>query len=204
MKQLRSYINIRKGKSTIEATNDTIYKIVKAELDRLGHDADLNHIDVSRVTDMYSLFSCTNMDFGTKYKDMNPDVSGWDVSNVQNMTRMFKECSNFNCDLSQWDVSNVENMRCMFYRCRNFNQSLSEWIVSKVEDMNAMFCYCDKFNQDLSQWDVSNVKDMKYMFYYCEKLNQDFSKWDVSNVESILNMFEGCTIKEEFKPKFKK
>ena len=202
MRLITEYLSTKVAQTKIKATNDTIYQIVKGELDKLGHDADLNHIDMSGVTDMSYLFSIGLSFLGQKYKDMNPDVSRWDVSNVQNMTRMFKECSNFNCDLSQWDVSNVENMRCMFYRCRNFNQSLSEWIVSKVEDMNAMFCYCDKFNQDLSQWDVSNVKDMKYMFYECEKFNQDISRWDVGNVEDITCIFEDCPIKEEFKPKF--
>ena len=41
------------------------------------------------------------------------------------------------------------------------------------------------------------------MFYGCESFNQDISKWDVSNVMFIYYMFKGCSIKEEYKPKFK-
>lgn len=42
---------------TIKATNQTIHSIVKDELQRLGLAADLNHIDVSEVTDMSFMFS---------------------------------------------------------------------------------------------------------------------------------------------------
>ena len=40
----------------IIATDDTIDQIVKDEIKRLGNNADLNHIDVSQVTNMDSLF----------------------------------------------------------------------------------------------------------------------------------------------------
>ena len=52
MKHLFEYIDIHKAKSTIKATDDTIGKIVNDQLDLLGDDADLNHIDTSNVTNM--------------------------------------------------------------------------------------------------------------------------------------------------------
>ena len=42
------------------------------------------------------------------------DISGWDVSNVTNMEKMFNRAESFNGDLSKWNVSNVTNMRDMF------------------------------------------------------------------------------------------
>jgi len=42
------------------------------------------------------------------------DISEWDVSNVQNMFRMFLRAYSFNGDLSSWDVSAVTNMHAMF------------------------------------------------------------------------------------------
>ena len=65
---------------TIIATNETIKDIVKSEIARLGNNADLNHIDVSQVTDMSYLF---------KGSEFNGDISKWDVSNVTNMECMF-------------------------------------------------------------------------------------------------------------------
>ena len=45
------------------------------------------------------------------------DLSGWDVSNVTDMSGMFCYCENLNQDLSSWDVSSVENMGAMFDYC---------------------------------------------------------------------------------------
>jgi hypothetical protein len=43
---------------------------------------------------------------------------------------------------------------------------------------------------------------MNYMF--CDSIfHQDISKWNVKNVTHHNNMFDGCSIKEEYKPKFK-
>ena len=45
------------AEATIKATDETIHDIVRSEIERLGDEADLNHIDVSEVTDMEDLFS---------------------------------------------------------------------------------------------------------------------------------------------------
>ena len=119
MKQLRNYINIRKRKSTIKATDETIHQIVLDEIDRLGLDADLNHIDVSEVTNMNSLFSRAaydNFDL-KKYEGLNPDITLWNVSNVEIMNYMFYGCDKFNHDISGWDVRNVKYKDFMFYGC---------------------------------------------------------------------------------------
>ena len=51
------------------------------------------------------------------------DISLWDVSNVQNMKRMFYR-SQFNGDISRWDVSNVKDMSYMFNK-----GDISRWAV---------------------------------------------------------------------------
>ena len=126
----------------IHATDDTIKKIVKNELDKLGHDADLNHIDVSKVTNMNSLFSCHPDDLGPTYNDLNPNISEWDVSKVIDMQFMFQECKSFNQDLSQWNVSKVEYMSSMFKKCESFNQDLSRWNIQNVKYHYSMFYKC--------------------------------------------------------------
>jgi len=85
---------------TIKATDSTIHQIVKDEIARLGVNADLNHIDVSDVTDMSYMFldSC-----------FNGDISKWDVSNVKNMRGMFSG-SQFNGDISQWKIREDANL----------------------------------------------------------------------------------------------
>ena len=136
----------------IVANNGNIESIVKSEIKRLGNEADLNHIDVSGVTDMWWLF---------KDLQFNGDISKWDVSNVVDMNGMFRN-SKFNQDISNWNVGNVKNMWGMFYNSQ-FNQDISKWDVSNVKSMRGMF-YESKFNQDISNWDVGNVEDMYSMF----------------------------------------
>lgn len=120
MINIYEYLLGKKNKSLnmIHATDDTIRDIVKNELDKLGHTADLNHIDTRDVTKMNHLFSCANNAYANlnkDYIDLNPNISEWDVRNVVTMKSMFHCCEKFNCDISNWDVRNVIDMRQMFW-----------------------------------------------------------------------------------------
>ena len=122
------------------ANDDNIQKLVESEIRRLGLNADLNHIDVSRVTSMTRLFDRSNF---------NGDISKWNVSSVENMGSMFYG-SMFNGDISKWDVSNVINMWEMFSFSK-FNGDISKWNISKVGNTGIMFFESD-FKGDISDW----------------------------------------------------
>ena len=125
----------------IKATDKNIKDKVKQEIEKLGTNADLNHIDVSAVTDMSFIFY---------ENEFHGDVSKWDVSNVTDMNYMFAT-SEFNGDISNWNVSNVKNMNSMFYES-GFNQDISNWDVSNVRDMSSMFVgssFSGIFNKEL-------------------------------------------------------
>lgn len=172
----------------IIATNETIKSIVYSEIDRLGNKADLNHIDVSQVTDMHSLFTTWNY----QTLDFNGDISRWDVSKVENMHQMFLRAK-FNGDISQWDVSKVKNMHQMFYDSK-FNGDISKWDVSNIHDMYSMFSQ-SRFNQDISRWNVSNVKNMSSMFAN-SKFDGDVSEWNPPDDCNASSMFNGCRVVE--------
>lgn len=112
---------------TSEELKELIYKLI----DERGEDADLNDIDVSKITDMSKMF------YESKFTG---DISGWDVSNVTNMRWMFS-FSIFNGDISDWDVSKVENFRYTFYNSE-FNGDISNWNINNVIDMENMFTNC--------------------------------------------------------------
>jgi len=65
----------------VKATDENIKEIVNSEIERLGNTADLNHIDVSRVTNMRSMFEDS---------PFNGDISKWDVSRVTDVDSMYK------------------------------------------------------------------------------------------------------------------
>lgn len=116
------------GEPEIKATDENIKEVVQQEIKRLGNDADLNHIDVSEVTNMKGLFS------GSKF---NGDISQWNVSKVEDMRSMFKG-SEFNGDISKWNVSKVKNMSYMFDESK-FNGDVSKWDFSNPRDLSWMF-----------------------------------------------------------------
>ena len=185
-----------------------------------------NNVDKEKIIRKYG--HITHWKFSSKIRSFeklfydkvsfNENLSGWNVSNITNMSQMFYGCvsflglgletwntywlsNTFNmfrychsliCDLSRWNVSNLNFAKCMFNGCSNFNSDLSRWQFKHLEHTNFMFYDCENFNSDLSGWDVSKVKVMNDMFVGCKNLTSDFSSWNISNVFDMRNMFDGC------------
>ena len=119
-------------------TKDELKKMIKLEIMYNGNKCSLNHIDVSKITDMSYLF------FESEF---NGDISKWDVSNVTNMCGMFWSAK-FDGDISNWNVSNVTDMSSMFQRSRftGKNGDISKWDVSSVTKMTKMITDCSLQN----------------------------------------------------------
>ena len=171
----------------------------------------LSKVVTTLITDMSDLFgngptSNSEEAFYIYFNKFNPDISSWDVSNVTDMSRMFKrkgtndigeyyeresiEFGVFNNDISKWDVSNVTGMSGMFFGCSVFAQDISSWDVSKVTDMSQMFV--SSKIQDIGSWDVGNVTNMSAMFAYSYyNIQLEFENWDVSKVTNMSGMFWG-------------
>ena len=128
-------------KQTIIATDkEHLQQLIENEIKTHGNNCDLNHIDVSNVTNMSYMF--TNSQF-------NGDISNWNVSNVTDMSIMFYY-SQFNGDISNWNVSNVTNMSYMFKDC----PAIKPWWDIEDYDLRQIainnFNLMNKLNTDLS------------------------------------------------------
>jgi len=146
------------------------------------------------AADNPDLSNVTDMSAMFRYAtSFNSDISNWDVSNVTDMSYMFSYASAFNQNIGSWDVSNVIYMREMFWGATSFNQDIGSWDVSNVTDMWKMFLQASAFNQDIGSWDVSNVTNMLGMFLQASAFNQDIGSWDVSNVTDMGGMFAGAS-----------
>ena len=104
------------------------------------------------------------------------------------MHGMFIEALNFNVDLSGWDVSNVWDLGRMFESCP-FNQDIGSWNLESAISTQKMFMNNSAFNQDISNWDVSDVTNMHMMFNGASSFDQDISNWDVAGVTVFFDMF---------------
>ena len=181
-------------------TRDELRNLIDEYIAKEGTDCDLNHIDISLVTDMSELFSesyfngdisqwnvahVNNMHAMFENSPFQGDISRWDVSNVTDMSHMFSG-STFLGDISTWNVSKVQTMAHMWMMSK-FQGDLSRWDTSAVQDMHHMF-FSSVFHGDISRWDVSNVTDMSYMFSR-SLFNQDISKWNTKSVTTMESMF---------------
>ena len=140
----------------IYTNNLTLWRDVRTEISKLGKDANINYMDVSGITNMYSLF------YGTGFCG---DVSLWNVGNVRIMENMFAH-TKFNGDLSLWDTKRLKNATGMF-RNSSFNSDISEWNVSNLRYMDMMFANTP-FNHDISGWQLHKPIDMSNMFWGCD------------------------------------
>ena len=52
------------------------------------------------------------------------NINTWNVQNITDMSKLFKNYHQFNDNINNWNVSNVTNMQYMFSYCFKFNQAL--------------------------------------------------------------------------------
>ena len=177
---------------------------------------DGTNLDTSNTTSFRTTFiNCSSM---TSFDN----VSGWDMSKVEDTYKMFSGCGSLErLDGSNWNLVNVKDTNNMFLDCKKLQYIESEsWNLSKVTNASYMFRNCNALvsvdtsnfdmssctncdrmfgncwalsDIDVSEWKMNAVKKTDFMFYDCRNLNNlNTEKWVLNNVESAPSMFYNC------------
>lgn len=97
-----------KNEKIIALNTGHLAQLIEKEIALHGSHCELNNIDVSKITNMSSLFQ------GSTF---NGDISKWNVSNVVCINEAFVS-SKFSGDISEWRLINVDNIEDMFQHCK--------------------------------------------------------------------------------------
>ena len=136
----------------------------------------------------YSRFTTTSF---------NQDLSGWDVSNVNSFSAMFRGCqqmsaANFTA-LNSWNVTSVcTNMSEMFAEVGPLMSGFNPvgWDVSNVTAFSKTFYQClDLNSSNITSWNVGSSTYFGEMFSFCVLFNQNLGSWNVSSGTNFLDMF---------------
>ena len=148
----------------------------------------VNLVSVPNTTEGIESVTVMHMMF-LRASSFNCDITGWDTSNVGDMSFMFNGASSFNQPIGNWNTSNVYGLSGMFKDAKSFNQPIGNWDTSNVSGMLRTFLSAKSFNQDISGWDTSKVRTMYSMFSGASAFNQDIGGWDTSSVTDMDGMF---------------
>ena len=139
------------------------------------------------ISDNTNISSAEGMFFGNSAESL--DLSMFDASSIEDMTRMFAWISATSIDLTNFDTSSSNNMHVMFIGLPATSLDVSSFDTSNVTDMYGMFWGSAVEHHDLTNFDTSNVTDMVTMFYDTTGTSVDLSSFDTSSVEDMYHMF---------------
>lgn len=119
MKSLQQYVTeklkVSNANIVVPSNVEELDEAIIEAIEENGLNCDLNHIDVSSITDMSYLFGHRKYASKIQVKEFTPKGS----------TESMKDFTKFNGDISKWNVSNVKDMSSMFYQSE-FNGDLSK------------------------------------------------------------------------------
>lgn len=202
--------------SNTATTLDNMFSIAYWAAEEYLTTADFSHTDLSRTTNMESMFqNCKHLEtcvfgevntpelkniknmFKYCYELRSVDIASLQTDKVTDMSSLFFNCSSLErLDLTGFMTNSVTDMSNMFYSCRKLETlDLSSFETSNVTNMNSMFCSCNSLKDiDLTSFNTVKAKDMGGIFQICESLESlDLRNFNTSNTENMGGMFARCT-----------
>ncbi|WP_156286331.1 BspA family leucine-rich repeat surface protein [Oceanivirga salmonicida] len=152
---------------------------------------DVSKWDTHNVKTMHRMF------FGTekatlRKADGKSMTTGWNVSNVTDMSLMFYDAKVADPEIGTWNALSLEKANSMFQNAPKAKLENSAGFRSpNLKNANSMFLNAVMANPDTTDWTMGNVEDMASMFDGAKNANPNVSKWDTHNVKTMHRMFLG-------------
>ena len=151
---------------------------------------DMSDWDVKQLTDLDNTWrGCSSL--------VSVNLKGWSTASLNSMFCAFEGCTRLTGieGVGELDVSLVQNMNSVFKDCVSIAElPIGDWRPSSLATITNGFFGCISLKSlDLSQWDTSSLTNIEYLFNGCLLLESiDLSGWKVENVRSMLGVFSGC------------
>ena len=111
--------------------------------------SDLSGWSVGTVTDMEHTFRGASKFVGT-------GLNLWDTASTVSMRYAYNAAREMNSDLSKWNVAKVKTLEFMFSSASKFvGTGLSEWDTTSVTNLNTIFYGAVSMNVNLGGWSVA-------------------------------------------------
>ena len=137
-----------------------------------GNIEGLDRLDVSNVKSAQRIF------FSATGKVKGSDFANWKTGSIEDFDGMF-QYSNINPDVSKWDMSSAQNLSRMFSNARSANPDVSRWNLKNVSSIEYVFNGARSANPDTSKWQLGELKAMSYAFASSNIEKLDMSKWKI-------------------------
>lgn len=183
------------GKLIVEGTGEILNPDDNNRTPWHSYEIDIKsvEINVTGTTNAHALLA-------RLYNMESVDLSGFDTSQVTDMSEMFFACYGMtSADLSGLNTSQVTDMSSMFSGCDSLESvNLGDsFNTSQVADMSNMFsgCHGSMIETFLDIMNTANVTNISGIFSDCLSIeNMDYlRKMDTSRVTDMSSVFSGCT-----------
>ena len=129
--------------------------------------SELDTLKITHLSDIEGLFRCIS----------RQNLSGWDVSNVVDISKVDKKNKNYSDYIHPYEYFKV------------FQDTYLSMLVGRVPVDETLFRHlAENHNKyDLTNLDTSKITNMCNLFDH--EFNQDIRNWDVSNVNTMSSIF---------------
>ena len=121
------------------------------------------------------------------------DLTGFDPSNIEDLSFMFDECKNIQTiKIEDFNSPNLKNTKSMFNECHSLKYiNFKNIDTQQVTTMENMFSNCLSITSiDLSSFNTASVINFNSMFRSCTNLKYlSIDNFNTNNVEESKNMF---------------